>query len=421
MISQKISFYLALTFFLIAAGMTLLIWELVLASLPCIIYLVLSLHATEKNMLRCRWTVSATRVFEGQNVRITVKLFNAGRNHVFCILTLKLPGGITVANNPGRLGVKLSPRSSETVWFDIPLKRFGVYTIGPLIATQRGLTGSVVAPKVLIQKIELKVFPRPEHISHRGIRLRKTKVWLGSTPSKIRGHEGEFYSIRKYQYGDTLRAINWRASARANQILTNEFVGERGGDVILIVDARGPHFDEAFIKSVRTANQVSSLLLRQGHRVGLVVLREFIDRVYPSHGKVQEMRISEALIRSRPGGETYVRDVTWLLTRFFPRKGLAIVITPLRDEEIVKTLITLARAGVEMLVLSPDYIGIPPRKQKRDEVSIIAKRLVEIERRTTLKLVSRFATVIPMRIDDPISLTLRSVDRVLREKLRLRA
>jgi uncharacterized protein (DUF58 family) len=333
------------------------------------------------------------------------------------VVDCALPDEVQVTKGLSTIALRIPPHGKEVVKFDILPQMFGIYTIGPVRILQRGASGAVASVDMALKGIELAIFPKREHIRRGEIRPSRTRVWMGNTPSKNRGVEGDFHSIRKYQPGDSLKAINWKASARLDEILTNEYVSEKGGDVVVILDARGSIVDDTFSKGIRIADQISSVLLRQGHRVGLVVLREFIDRIYPSHGKVQEMRITETLLRVRPGGETFVRDVTWLLTRFFPRGALAIVITPLRDEEIIATLAMLRRAGVEMLVLSPNFI-VPEAKSTRrtDEISAHARKLVEIERTATVKSVSNFATVISIEASEPLSLVLRSIERIFRQR-----
>jgi uncharacterized protein (DUF58 family) len=417
MISNKVAYYIALMFLLVSAGMALLIWELVIAALPLAVYIILTLQREDRVGIVCRWSVSTTRAIEGQRIGVTLRLQNPEDRQCFCVVDCTLPEELDVVKGSSRVALRIPPEGREVVGFEVLSNRFGIYKIGPVCVMQRSIAGTIASMDMLVEGVEVAVFPKRERIRRGEVRTRRTRVWMGNTRSKNRGVEGEFHSIRRYQPGDGLRSINWRASARTGEVLVNEYVSERGGDVVVILDARGSVVDETFAKGVRIADQLSSVLLRQGHRVGLVVLREFIDRIYPSHGKMQEMRITETLLRVRPGGETYVRDVTWLLTRFFPRGALAIVITPLRDEEIIGTLAMLRRAGVEMLVLSPDYLSEGPKERTRaDEISVLAKRLVAVERAATIRSVSSFATVISIEEAEPLSLVLRSVERIFRQR-----
>ena len=55
---------------------------------------------------------------------------------------------------------------------------------------------------------------------------------------KIRrlGHTMEFDQIKEYVRGDDIRSINWKATARSNQLMVNQFQDEKSQQVINIID-----------------------------------------------------------------------------------------------------------------------------------------------------------------------------------------
>ncbi len=55
---------------------------------------------------------------------------------------------------------------------------------------------------------------------------------------KIRriGHSSEFEQIKEYVQGDDIRTINWKATARRNQLMVNHFRDERAQQVYCVVD-----------------------------------------------------------------------------------------------------------------------------------------------------------------------------------------
>src|SRR5881398_2737269 len=85
----------------------------------------------------------------------------------------------------------------------------------------------------------------------------------------------EFYSMRKYVPGDDPKRINWKASARQNELIVNETEAERITDVMVVLDTDVTIFEEAedelFERGIRAAASMASLLLRQGNRVGLIL------------------------------------------------------------------------------------------------------------------------------------------------------
>jgi len=60
----------------------------------------------------------------------------------------------------------------------------------------------------------------------------------GEVESYFKGHGHDLYSIRDYQESDTVRHVDWKASARARQLKVREFTREDDRRVVLVFDAR---------------------------------------------------------------------------------------------------------------------------------------------------------------------------------------
>ena len=46
----------------------------------------------------------------------------------------------------------------------------------------------------------------------------------------------EFDQIKEYNKGDDIRSINWKATARKNQLMVNQYQEERSQQVISAID-----------------------------------------------------------------------------------------------------------------------------------------------------------------------------------------
>src|SRR5439155_1671090 len=73
-------------------------------------------------------------------------------------------------------------------------------------------------------------------------RPRRGRAWYGRVASRQIGAGADFWGVREYTAGDEVRRINWKASARLDRLFTNEYEGERSGDVVIVVDARRESF-----------------------------------------------------------------------------------------------------------------------------------------------------------------------------------
>jgi len=66
----------------------------------------------------------------------------------------------------------------------------------------------------------------------------------GEVESFFKGRGHDLYAIRDFQEGDTARHVDWKASAKAQQLKVREFTREDERRVVLVFDAQIPKTDE---------------------------------------------------------------------------------------------------------------------------------------------------------------------------------
>nr|WP_156277778.1 DUF58 domain-containing protein [Paenibacillus sp. NEAU-GSW1] len=96
----------------------------------------------------------------------------------------------------------------------------------------------------------------------------------------------EFHAIRDYVPDDDLRMVNWRASARSRNLMTNVYRPERGKSVILMIDCgrmMGVELDgrTKLDASLEAALSLAAVALRQGDKVGLLAFSAHIKAYVP--------------------------------------------------------------------------------------------------------------------------------------------
>ena len=88
--------------------------------------------------------------------------------------------------------------------------------------------------------IQLRVYPEVQRLRRLVAPLR-TQPFAGSQVARAKGEGIEFADIRAFQFGDQVRRVNWRASARrAPSCCVTESNPERTGDVILLYSTATP-------------------------------------------------------------------------------------------------------------------------------------------------------------------------------------
>ena len=224
------------------------------------------------------------------------------------------------------------------------------------------------------------------------IRLDRTLQIPGEARSQRLGASGEFFGIRDAAPGEPPRQINWKASARLGRLLANDFLIDRTGDLLILLDVRptilGPVVDERLLGIARAGILgIVDALLRGKVRVGLATFGEFVQAVPLSSGKVHRIRIREVLFATRRASVAGPPErCTFGLRRYF-RPGLTtLVVSSWSGDRGFELLPYLRRSGFPGAMVSPSplALGREAGSGQLDEEQQIVRRLEGAERRAYL-------------------------------------
>jgi uncharacterized protein (DUF58 family) len=173
---------------------------------------------------------------------------------------------------------------------------------------------------------------------------------VGAHLKRRRGEGTDFHQMREYRVGDSLRQIDWKATARTRRLVSREYQDERNQQVVLMLDtgrrlmARDgamSHFDHVLDASL----VVAWLALRQGDAVGLLAHGGDAAWVPPQRGASAIERLLRAsyALQPRPVATDFLAAATDLALRQ-RRRALVMLVTNLRDEDMEDVL-----AGVALL------------------------------------------------------------------------
>lgn len=389
------SFIISLIIYgLLLGGIASIRGELLALALPFVVYLLTGfLRAPDAVRLDVARQLSTDRASPHSDVDVTVTLTNRGSSLEEVLLQDEVSRELTIRSGHVRHMLTLPRGASYTFNYTVAGPRGGFVFDRVWIRARDHLavTSRTVQPGA---KAQLFVFPPVLRLRHVAIRPRRTRVYAGSIPARAGGTGTEFFGVRDYQPGDPPRAINWRASGRhPDDLYSNEFQQERVADVGLVLDgrlrtnafARG---HSLFEHSVQAAAALSTALLTQGNRVGLLVYASFLRWTLPGYGKVQRERILHALAQARPGGSEVFSDLEHLPTRLFPRESQIILVSPLTDDDLMP-LVQLRAQGYQVMVVSPDSIRFELSYLAHSPSVELAARVIRMERTLLLQKLQR--------------------------------
>jgi uncharacterized protein (DUF58 family) len=166
---------------------------------------------------------------------------------------------------------------------------------------------------------------------------------LGSL--RVRGGDTEFERLRPYQRGDEVRHIDWRASARRDDLTVRQFQAESNQNVVFAIDiGRGMRGESGGLTSVdhalNAALLAADVALRAGDRAGLMTFddapRAFLA---PTGGRAGGRKLTRAVYALEAGfAATDYRAAMAFLQSQVRARALLVVFTNLLEPRSSKEL-----------------------------------------------------------------------------------
>ncbi|MGE8096495.1 DUF58 domain-containing protein [Pseudomonas fluorescens] len=194
-----------------------------------------------------------------------------------------------------------------------------------------------------------------------GAQLLAVDNWLSQLGVRQRQRRGlglEFHQLREFREGDSLRQIDWKATARQRTPIAREYQDERDQQIIFLLDCGRhmrsqdgelAHFDHA----LNACLLLSYVALRQGDAVGLSTFANEHPRyLAPVKGTGQLNVLLNTVydLDSSQRPADYQAAASQLLARQ-KRRALVVLITNLRDEDDEELLSAVKRLGKQHRVL----------------------------------------------------------------------
>lgn len=403
-----------LAYGLLLVGLATLNGGLLALALPVILYLGAALiHAPDLPTLTVTRELSADRLQPGTTVDVKLTLRNESARLEEVMVEDIVPWPLELTEGLSEKIVVLPAGSSVELSYTARGPR-GRYLFQDVRVTAADHLGLFRRQALLPAPGSFLALPEVRRMRGMAIRPLRTRASAGLIPARVGGPGVDFYGVRDYQAGDSLRWINWRATARTpRRIYTNEFEQERIADVGLILDARqrndlksddpSSHGESLFEDAVRATASLADAFLRDGNRVAMLAYGAGLSWVFPGYGHVQRERILRALARVQTG-ESYVFETfDYLPTRLFPAGSQLVLVSPLRREDL-PTLVRLRALGYELLVVSPDPITFEVgRETPAEEGLVLAHRIARLERKLLLRRLRQAGIpAVDWQVDKPL-------------------
>ncbi len=391
--SPKLGAYAGLSALGLLAALVLGRPELAVLATPFALILFVGLASAREPNFVVGLTLDRERALEGDEVTLKIEL--EARSPIERLeLHVDLPETLEVVD--GANPVTLHPIVGETRTLELKVRcnRWGAYSIGDVFLRAHDRLDLFGYDGTVQRRRPLKVYPRAEQLRSLIAPL-ETQVFTGNQVARTKGEGIEFADLRRFEATDSLRRINWRASARRGELWVNEAHPERNTDVIIFLDTfvEARERDESTLDlAVRAAATLADRYLERKDRVGLVGFGGYLNWLLPSSGLVQLYRIIDSLLDTQIILSYAWKGVDVIPARTLPPKALVLAISPLLDERAVTTLLDLRSRGFDLVVIEVSPVPFAPAAEgEREE---LAHRLWQLQRETLRARYRRFGVTV---------------------------
>ena len=207
---------------------------------------------------------------------------------------------------------------------------------------------------------EVKVFPDFSAVSNSFVfGIEQAMRNMGAHIAKRRGDGMEFNQLREFREGDTLKQIDWKATARLSTPISREYQEEKDQNIIFLLDSSRrmralernlSYFDYALNALLMT----SYIALDKGDAVGVMAFSGEPSWLPPIKGKASVNTLLNHLydLHTSTQSSDYVTAAEDLMVRH-RKRSLVVLLTNLRDEDqndLIQAVEILSRNHLVMVV-----------------------------------------------------------------------
>jgi uncharacterized protein (DUF58 family) len=253
------------------------------------------------------------------------------------------------AGNPGTF--EIGPHGTAIVRYEVTPSRRGPRSFGAANVRYTSPLGLVARQERTPIEGAIDVYPDVHAARALELLRRQGRQDARMGSLRVRGGDTEFERLRPYQVGDEIRHVDWRATARRDDLTVRQFQAESNQNVVFAIDVgRGMRGETGGLTAIdhalNAALLAADVALRGGDKAGLLAFDE-TPRTFvpPMGGRAGGRRLTRAAYALEAGlaASDYHAAMTFLRTQVRVR-SLFIIFTNLLDPRSAKELASAVRA-----------------------------------------------------------------------------
>jgi uncharacterized protein (DUF58 family) len=288
--------------------------------------------------------------------RTTADIFSIGRKNA---VTVRIDNRserrlkVTVVDDPVEeteseglpVTLRLTRRDSQLVTYQLTPQTRGIRQFGAVTVRYSTWLGLFERQERIEVRGKVDVYPDVHAARSLELLRRRGRADANLGSLRVRGGDTEFERLRPYQRGDEIRHVDWRATARKDELVVRQFQAESNQNVVFLLDTgrgmRGEFQQLSYLDhALNAALLTADVALRGGDKAGLCAFAEGPHTfLMPSAGKSGGRKLTRAAYALQPSlnASNYEDAVSYAKARIRSR-SLFIVLTNLLEPRAAKEL-----------------------------------------------------------------------------------
>ncbi len=232
---------------------------------------VLILFGTKKGITAER--LLPEKFSNGDPNKVTIEITNGYSLKMFCSIVDELPFQFQQRDFDLKMG--MGANLKESISYNVTPKERGEYVFNKLHIFTSSSIGFVMRKFSFEEPKKVKTYPSFLQLKKYDlISLNQFNLQFGVKKIRRIGSSFEFEQIKDYVQGDNIRDINWKATAKRNQLMVNQFQDEKSQQIYAVID-KGRVMKMPFEGlnlldyAINSALVISSVVVRRHDKAGV--------------------------------------------------------------------------------------------------------------------------------------------------------
>jgi len=148
------------------------------------------------------------------------------------------------------------------------------------------------------------------------------------------GHQMEFDQIREYIEGDDIRTINWKATARRDHLMVNQYQDEKSQQIFSLIDMgrtmKMPFDGKSLLDyAINTSLVLSNIAMLKHDKAGLITFNEKVRCLLPARKEARHLQVIMEMLYAQQTGflEHNLEALYTIVRQKIPQRSLLVLYT----------------------------------------------------------------------------------------------